>query len=83
MPAPITITLRFDDDLQKLTAIAEHPVVMSEGVVFSFLLMSVFAEYPEIEDIYPPGTLGFTINGVPPKPYSPLFDGDVVLFSVS
>jgi hypothetical protein len=83
MPSPITITVKFDDALQELTAIAEHPVVMSEGSNFSFLLMSIFSEYPDIEEKYPPGALGFTINGVSPKPYSPLFDGDIVSFSIT
>lgn len=83
MPRPITITVGFDADLQKLTGIAEHPVVMSEGATFSFLLMSIFAEYPDIETKYPPGTLGFIINTVPPKLYTPLFDGDKVYFTVS
>jgi len=81
--SPITITIKFDEALQRLTAITEHPVVMSEGANFSFLLMSVFAEYPEIEERYPAGVLGFTINEAPPKLYSPLFDGDIVYFSIS
>ncbi len=83
MPPHITISIQFDAELQKLTGNAGHPVFMSEGANFTFLLMSVFEEYPEIEKMYPPGTLGFTINGVPPKPYSPLFDNDVVYFAVN
>ena len=83
MPPPITLTIRFDRELQKITSKEEHPAIINEGAPFSFLLMSVFAEYPEIENKYPPGTLGFTINGEPPKLYSPLFDGDVVSFFVS
>ena len=39
--------------------------------------------YPEIKKRYPPGILTFSINGIPPKLYSPLLDGDVVMFSVS
>ena len=83
MPPPITITIQFDTELQKLTGKAGHPVVMSQGATFMFLLMSVMEEYPEIQNKYPPGTLGFTINEVPQKTYTPLLDGDVVFFSVS
>ena len=83
MPPPITLTIRFDRELQNLTGTKEHPVIMNEGAPFSFLLMSIFSEYPWIESKYPPGTLGFTINEAPPKPYSPLFDGDIVSFFVS
>ena len=83
MPPPITLTIRFDRELQKITGKEERPVIMNEGAIFSFLLMSVFSEYPKIESKYPPGTLGLTINGEPPKLYSPLFDGDVVSFFVS
>ncbi len=82
MPPHITITIRFDTELQKLTGNTGHPVFMSEGATFAFLLMSVFEEYSEIENKYPPGTLGFMVNEVPPKMYTPLFDGDIVSFSV-
>jgi hypothetical protein len=83
MPPPIALTVRFDRKLQKLTGKEEHPVIMNEGALFSFLLMSILSEYSGIESKYPPGALGFTVNGEPPKPYSPLFDGDVVSFFVS
>ena len=56
---------------------------MGEGGVFVYLLQNVFMAYPEMEQRYPPGTIGFTINGIPPKPHSPLFDGDTVFFSVA
>ena len=83
MPPHITISIQFDAELQKLTGKEGHPVFMSEGANFMFLLMSVFEEYPEIQNKYPPGAIGFTINGTPPKLYSPLFDNDVVYFAVS
>lgn len=83
MPPPITITIQFDTELQKLTGKAGHPVIMSQGATFMFLLMSVMEEYPDIQKKYPPGTLRFTINEIPPKIYTPLLDGDIVSFSVS
>lgn len=83
MPAPITVTIQFDTELQKLTGTAGHPVVMSEASSFAFLFMSVMEEYPAIVAAYPPGTLGFTLNGKRPELYSPLFNGDVVYFLIS
>ena len=80
MPPSITITIQFDTELQKVTGTAGHPVVMSEAASFALLLISVMEEYPEIASSYPPGTLGFTLNGKRPETYSPLFHGDVVHF---
>lgn len=55
---------------------------MSTGANFMFLLDSIFMEYPKIMKVCKPGELGFTINGYPPKEYSPLFDGDLVFFKI-
>lgn len=83
MPKAIRITARYDKELQKITGRAEDPVFMSEGSTFLYLLQNVFIEHPEIENRYSPGVLLFSINDIPPKTYSPLFDGDVVVFGVS
>ena len=83
MPKPIRINVRYDKELQKITRKEGHPVIMSEGSTFVYLLMNIFMEHPNIEKRYPPGALGFSINGIPPKTYTPLFDGDKVDFSVS
>lgn len=83
MPRPIRIVVRYDKELQKITRKTEYPVIMSEGSTFVYLLMNIFMEYPNIEKQYPPGTLGFSINGISPKTYTPLFDGDLIDFSVS
>ena len=82
-PAPMHIAIRYDVVLQEITRVAEEPMWMGEGGTFLFLLQSVFDSHPEINRRYPPGTLKLAINGLPPKPYSPLFDGDVVEFSVA
>ena len=83
MPRSIRITARYDKELQKITQKEGHPVIMSEGSAFVYLLMNIFMEYPDIERQYPPGALGFSINNISPKTYTPLFDGDVVEFSIS
>ena len=79
LPA-MTITVRFDAELQKMTGAAEYPVVISEAASFTFLLLAVIEEHPAIARGYPPGTLAFTLNGKRPETYSPLFNGDVVRF---
>ncbi|MEK9182106.1 MAG: hypothetical protein AAB781_00780 [Patescibacteria group bacterium] len=83
MPRSIRIVVRYDKELQKITRKPECPVIMSEGSTFVYLLMNIFMEYPNIERRYPPGTLGFSINGISPKTYTPLFDGDLIDFSAS
>jgi len=82
MPKPMFLKVQYDKELQKITNRSEHPVLMGEGGTFTYLLQSVFTEYPEIEKQYAPGTLRFSINGTSPKMYTPLFDGDTIVFSV-
>jgi len=81
-PNSISINIEFDKNLEKITGTSGHTVVMSTGANFMFLLNSIFMEYPKIMKVCKPGELGFTINGYPPKEYSPLFDKDVVSFVV-
>lgn len=81
MPKGICVTVQFDKELQKITGLEKFPMMMSEGAPFTFLLQSIFIEYPEIEEKYPPGVLGFSINGIPPRAHAMLFDGDTVIFS--
>ncbi len=83
VPTPMRLTIRYDDALQRITGKAEEMMWMGEGGTFLFLLQSVFESHPEIEKQYPPGALKLTINGLPPKPHSPLFDGDIVEFFVA
>lgn len=83
MPRSIRINVRYDKKLQEITRKESHPVIMSEWSTFVYLLMNIFMEYPELEKQYPPGVLGFSINGIPPKTNTALFDGDTVDFSTS
>ncbi len=82
MPKAIFLKVRYDTELQKITGKAEHPMVMSEGSTFAYLLQNIFIEYPEIEKQYPPGLLRFSVDGGPPKMHTPLLDGDMIDFSV-
>ncbi len=83
MPKAMFLKVEFDQELRKITGKKDIPMVMGEGATFAYLLQNIFIEYPEIEKKYPAGSLGFVINGTPPKAYTPIFDGDIVSFSVS
>ncbi|OHB25329.1 MAG: hypothetical protein A2542_01845 [Parcubacteria group bacterium RIFOXYD2_FULL_52_8] len=83
MSTPMRLTVRYDTTLQKITGCAEESVFMGAGGTFLYLLQNVFMSHPEIQKKYPPGVLGFEVNGFPPKTYSPMFDGDVITFSVN
>lgn len=82
MPRGINISIRFDKELQNITQTEGFPMMISEGASFLFLLQSVFIEYPKIEKKYPPGALGFSINGIPPRNHAVLLDGDTVDFFI-
>jgi len=79
---PINIEVQYDKKIQEITGVASEPTMMNEGALFWFLLESVLTSHPDIPKTYPAGALGMTINGKPPKPYSPLLDGDKVMFLV-
>ena len=80
MPAPISVTVRYDAILQEITGTPSESVVMSSGSTFVNLLMNVFMARPGIQEKYPPGTLGLMVNGAPPRPYHLLSDGDIIDF---
>ena len=83
MPAPMRITVQYDETLQKITGTAEEPMWMGEGGTFVFALESIFMGHPDIEKTYPPGKLGFLLSGSLPKPHSLLFDGDTIRVCVT
>lgn len=81
-PKPQTITLLYDEHLRRITGRAAEECVVSEGAPFFFLLSSVLESYPNIREKYPPGVLGFTVNGEPPELETLLKEGDTVRFLV-
>ena len=78
----ITVNLHYDKQLQKITGKEQETVKTSCGCPFDILLSIVFTSYPEIKKRYPPGFLGFTLNGAVPTAGSTLSEGDAVCFSV-
>jgi hypothetical protein len=76
-PKPATITILYDQNLAKITSKRKETAVVNEGINFLFFLQTIFEAYPEIQDQYPPGTLGLLVNGQPPNDFTTLKNGDV------
>ncbi|MBA7609988.1 hypothetical protein ES703_17191 [subsurface metagenome] len=76
------ILITYDETLQLITNKESEECYISNRVYFFFILTSVLESYPEIKDKFPPGSLGFTVNGKPPCEDTMLKNGDVVHFSI-
>lgn len=79
---PIWITIYYDTALQRITGKTKELSMVNNGCPFAFVLQSILISYAEIEKKYPPGVLGFTLNGQPPDPSTSLKDGDLLCFEV-
>lgn len=82
MPGSARIMVRYDQALQGIVGCSEEEAVISDEMLFVQFLQFLFSGYPQIEKQYPPGVLGFSVNGQPPSEWSVLRDGDVVEFRV-
>ena len=80
--SPIWITVYYDSKLQLITGMPEERIMINQGCPFIFILQSIFMSYKEIQKKYPPGILGFTLNGEPPNPGTLLNEGDSVCLAV-
>ena len=76
------VTNYYDQTLQTITGCAFEPVIVSEGITFFEYLYFILSSYPEIEKRYPPGILGFVINGKSPKDFTILKEEDSIYFTV-
>ena len=79
---PCKVKILYDETLQKITGRKEEEAIVSGGIPFMIFLGTIFSSYPAIELKYPPGVLGFTVNGRPPDDFEILNDGDEVFFTV-
>lgn len=77
----VSIIIRYDSRIQKITGKEEDPMIVSEGSLFPYVLFNVFEMYPEIQETYPPGVLGFVRNGGDLFPSLPMQEGDIILFT--
>lgn len=82
IPLPIKVTNFYDKTLQLITLKESEEAIVSEGITFLEYLYFFFSSYPEIQDKYPPGVLGFAVNGKLPTDFDVLKDGDKIHFKV-
>lgn len=79
IPKPLTIRVTYKDRVADITRTTGEEVVVSEGFTFIMLLQEIFTAYPEIEQKFPPGSLGLLINDRPPTTDDILREGDEVV----
>ena len=72
------VIVQFDKKLQKITGYDSFTSECSEGLTFLEFLYFLFESYPDIQNLYPPGTIGMTLNNLRPTDFSILSDGDIV-----
>ena len=77
---PIKIKIFYDSGLEEITGKDFEEAVASEGINFATQLYFIFSSYPEIQKEFPPGKLGFLLNGRKPKQDDILKDGDEIKF---
>jgi len=76
------VTNYYDRTLQHITGCSYESATVSEGLLFLEYLFFILSSYPQIESLYPPGTLAFTINGKRPTDFTVLRNGDQIFFAV-
>lgn len=81
MPKALKVNITYDHNLQKITGKDGEESIISKGMTFMQFLFFLFSSYPEIKDIYPPGKLGFLVNGEPPRMNDVLHEGDGLFFA--
>ena len=82
IPEGCEVVISYDKTLQLITEKEKEDCYISLNMPFFFLLSSVLESYPEIKERFPPGVLGFTVNGRAPDPDTVLKKGDKIHFQV-
>jgi len=72
----IKVKIFYTGGLKKTTGKDFEEALVSKNLNFVMLLNFIFSSYPEIPENFAPGTLGFLLNGSPPKENDVLKDGD-------
>ena len=76
------VKVRYQGTVAKVVGFAVEDVVLEEELRFCYVLHLLFQERPEIPQAFPPGVLGFTVNGEAPQCETPVRGGDVIVFMV-
>jgi len=81
-PKPIKVKIFYDEELKKITGKDSEETIASEGINFVTQLYFIFSSYPEIQKKFPPGQLGFLLNGKAPQKNDVLKNGDKLEFLI-
>lgn len=73
---PVKVIIFYDKNLEKITGKDFEEAIVSENLDFITFLGSIFSSYPEISKRFIPGTIGFLLNGIPPRENDILKNGD-------
>ena len=76
------VTVRYDSRVAGVVGVRSEEVVFGDELKFCYVLHLLFQNRPEIPEAFPPGVLGFTVNGEPPGCETPVRRGDVIEFLV-
>lgn len=76
----ITINTYFHGEIKTTIGTSHMPVVLSPNSTIEIFLYFLFESYPELENKFPPGTLGFTVNQVRPTEEQTLLNNDKIDF---
>lgn len=79
----IKVRIIYNDKLQKITGVNSEEAMISDNLTFMGFLNFIFSSHPEFYKKYPPGTIGFLINGKPPRERTLLQDGDEIYFAAT
>jgi len=82
-PRYITIKLRYLGPVAGALGTSGEELKIPAGAEFGDIMDFMIFTYPIIQEIFPPGVLGFTLDGAVPEVASPLRDGAVVEFSAT
>jgi len=72
----IKVDILYDEELLKITGKASEPAIISDNLQFVQFLNFIFTSYPEIQVKFPPGSIGFLVDGKAPQALDTFKDGD-------
>ena len=78
----ISVTVTYSLALQAITGKAMESMTVAEGTPFMHFLLDIFEAYPEIQNRYPPGTVGMLVNDEPPTEDYEMRSGDTLTLQI-
>ncbi len=78
----ISVTVTYSLALQEITGKAMESMAVAAGTSFMYFLLDIFESYPEIQNRYPPGTVGMLVNDEPPTEDYVMRSGDTLTLQI-